>query len=62
VEDGAATVGLVKEVAVATEEDNDDVATTEVATDVEDATELLLDEDIILEEAVEDVEGSRVSE
>jgi hypothetical protein len=61
VEDGEATVGLVKEVAVATEEDNDDVATTEVATDVEDATELLLDEDIILEEAVEDVEGSRVS-
>lgn len=61
-EDGEATVGLVKEVAVATEEDNDDVATTEVATDVEDATELLLDEDIILEEAVEDVEGSRVSE
>lgn len=60
-EDGEATVGLVKEVAVATEEDNDDVATTEVATDVEDATELLLDEDIILEEAVEDVEGSRVS-
>lgn len=61
-EDGEATVGLVKEVAVATEEDNDDVATTEVATDVEDATKLLLDEDIILEEAVEDVEGSRVSE